>query len=89
VIRVERAWDDTEGPIDPNRCGFCTGLLDGIRSDALYCCAAHRAEAWRLRRLLAGEPADRYDSLAAGWTLTAIRAARNGHKSAPAAYEKT
>jgi hypothetical protein len=45
-------------------CGFCGGSLVGRRSDARYCSAPCRAEAWRLRRLLSGQPAGPYLSLA-------------------------
>jgi hypothetical protein len=38
-------------------CGFCGGSLVGRRSDARYCSAPCRAEAWRLRQLLSGLPA--------------------------------
>jgi hypothetical protein len=45
-------------------CALCGASLDRLRGDARYCCAAHRAEASRLRRLWAGEYADRYQNLA-------------------------
>jgi len=45
-------------------CALCGASLARLRADARYCCAAHRAEASRLRRLWAGESADRYATLA-------------------------
>lgn len=31
-------------------CGFCGGSLEGMRRDARYCCASHRALASKQRR---------------------------------------
>jgi hypothetical protein len=45
-------------------CALCGASLDRLRADARYCCASHRAEASRLRRLWAGESVDRYATLA-------------------------
>lgn len=47
------------------RCDVCGLSLDGYRRDARFCNAACRAEAWRVRRLLAGMPAGRYGTLRA------------------------
>ena len=41
-------------------CPMCGKSLLGRRSDATYCSAPCRVEAWRLRRLLDGQPAGRY-----------------------------
>jgi hypothetical protein len=43
-------------------CAICGGSLAGL-SDARYCSGACRQEAYRLRRLLAGRPVGRYDSV--------------------------
>jgi hypothetical protein len=45
-------------------CGVCGASLERLRSDARYCCAAHRAEAGRLRRLRTGKSWGRYANLA-------------------------
>ena len=45
-------------------CPVCGVSLAGRRADASYCSNACRAEAWRLRRLLAGCPVGRYTCLA-------------------------
>jgi hypothetical protein len=45
-------------------CALCGASLARLRADARYCCAAHRAEASRLRRLWAGESVDCYATLA-------------------------
>lgn len=45
------------------RCGICGASLAGRRADARSCSAACRAEASRLRRLLAGNPVDGYGSV--------------------------
>ena len=54
-------------------CPACRASLAGHRADASYCSNLCRAEAWRLRRLLAGRPEGRYtclaDRLAAGHAL--------------------
>jgi hypothetical protein len=41
-------------------CAFCGADLAARRSDARYCSAACRVEAWRLRRLLSGARVGRY-----------------------------
>jgi hypothetical protein len=46
------------------RCAVCGTSLEGKRANASYCSNACRAEAWRLRRLLAGRPVGRYKCLA-------------------------
>jgi hypothetical protein len=45
-------------------CGICAASLDGRRADARFCSGACRAEASRLRRILSGEGADGYATLA-------------------------
>ena len=45
-------------------CLVCGSSLAGHRADASYCSNACRAEAWRLRRLLAGSPVGRYTCVA-------------------------
>ena len=47
-----------------SRCPVCGASLASHRADATYCSNACRAEAWRLRRLLAGSPVGRYTCLA-------------------------
>lgn len=44
-------------------CAVCGASLEGQRSHARFCSGACRAEASRLRRIIAGEGADGYGSV--------------------------
>jgi hypothetical protein len=52
------------GRMGLRRCLICGAALEDMRADALYCSTAHRVEAWRLRRLLAGEHVGPYRTVA-------------------------
>jgi hypothetical protein len=53
-----------EQAVDKRSCGLCGADLSGYRSDARFCSRSCSAEASRMRRLLSGQKADGYDSVA-------------------------
>ena len=62
---VGEAGQPDLSPLDGERaCVVCGGSMVGQRADALHCSPPCRAEAYRLRCILAGAPGQRYRSVA-------------------------
>ncbi len=61
-------------------CALCGASLERHRRHAVYCGAACRAEASRLKRLLRGESADGYQDIDARLKVAQKRTQRHGHR---------
>jgi hypothetical protein len=61
ALRSQASRDQGEGSV--RRCPICGVSISGLRSDAVYCSPACRAEASRRRRLGEGRVVDGYRHL--------------------------